>query len=619
MPTRSDRCPRRRLSQMLAAVALAAAPWFAASGPGAAEEPVLRAGVAMHGAPALAPGFDHLPYANPDAPKGGRVTYGWLGAFETLNPFGYRGTPAQGLKANVYESLLARSYDEPFSLYGLIAESVELPDDRSSITFHLNPKARFSDGEPITADDVIFTFELLRERGHPSFRTNYRRVRSASAEDERTVRFDLTGSDDREMPLILGLMPVLPRHAIDPQTFEETSFRPLVGSGPYVVSDVSPGRAVTFRRDPNYWGADLPVNRGLNNFDEIRYDYYRDANALFEAFKAGLVDVLPESDPIRWTTGYDFPAVRNGDVVRDELKTGLPWGMSAFVFNTRKPLFADIRVREALAALFDHAWIDRNLYGGETVRTSSYYEGSELASTGHAADARERALLAPFPGVVRPDVMDGTWRPSASDGSGRDRDQLRRALELLASAGWTVRDGELRDAAGAPFRFEILVSSKDFERLSLAYVGALERAGIRATVRLVDSTQAFRRLQTYDFDMIPYKWVSTLSPGAEQKKYWSAAAADTPGERNYIGVKQPAVDAMIEALLAARERDDFVSAARALDRVLLSGFYVVPLFHLKDQWIARWRRIERPDTTPLYGAAFETWWRAPASADRPRP
>ncbi|GLK75761.1 ABC transporter substrate-binding protein [Methylopila jiangsuensis] len=571
-------------------------------------------GIAMHGAPALPQDFISLPYARPDAPKGGRVTYGWLGGFDTLNPYAYRGVQAQGLRGAVYESLLARSFDEPFTLYGLVAESVETPDDRSWVTFRLNPRARFSDGEPITAEDVLFTFQLLKEHGHPSYRSNYRRVKAAAAEGERAVRFDLADSEDRELPLILGLMPVLPAHAIDPKTFEDTTLKPIVGSGPYVISALEPGRSLTLRRDPDYWGAELPVNRGLNNFDEIRYDYYRDSNTMFEAFKKGLIDVLPESDPIRWTTGYDFPAVRRGEVALDRFVSGRPWGMDGLVFNTRKPVFADVRVREALSLLFDYEWMDRNLYGGATERTRSYFEGSHLASTGRPADEKERALLAPFPGVVRDDVMAGTWRPGSTDGSGRDREQLRRALDLLAEAGWRVQNGELRrDGSGEPFRFEILVKEKEQERLALAYARGLERAGVRATVRLADSTQHFRRLQTYDFDMIQYKWLTSLSPGVEQKKYWSVAAADTPGERNYMGVKQPAVDAMIAALLSEREPADFESAVRALDRVLLSGFYVVPLFHPKEQWVARWTAVQRPETTPLYGPAPETWWRdAPA-------
>lgn len=569
----------------------------------------------MHGEPALPPGFSHFPYARPDAPKGGRLTQGVLGGFDTLNPYSYKGVQAQGMRGFVYESLMARSYDEPFSLYGLIAQTIELPEERGYVVFTIDPRAKFSDGEDVTAEDVIFTFELLRDRGAPSFRSNYRRVRQASAESARRVRFDLSGADDRELPLVLGLMPVLAAHATDVASFEDTTFKPLTGTGPYIVSAVDRGRSMTFRRDPNYWGKDLPANRGLNNFDEIRCDYYRDANGMFEAFKKGLIDVRAENDPIRWTSGYDFPAARRGDVVKESFSSGVPAGMNAFVFNSRKPVFSDRRVREALGFLFDYAWIDRNMFGGATERTRSYFEGSELASTGLPASDRERELLKPFPGVVRPDILEGAWSPPDGDGTGRDREQLRKALTLLGDAGWAVDRGQLRNpAADDTLRFEILVSNKEQERLSLAFARGLERAGVRATVRLVDSVQAQRRMQTYDFDMIVYNWYSSLSPGMEQRKFWGSVAADTPGERNYMGAKEPAIDALIDALIAARDREDFIAAVRALDRVLLSGFYVVPLFHVEKTWMARWKAIDHPDVTPLFGPMLETWWRDPAPA-----
>ncbi len=568
----------------------------------------------MHGRPALPAGFEHLPYVRPDAPKGGRITQGAAGTFDTLNPYVYRGVAAQGLRGFVYESLLARSFDEPFSMYGLIAETIELPDDRSFVVFHVDPRARFSDGEPVGADDLLFTFELLRDHGHPSFRANYRRVTAANVEDARTIRFDLP-PEDRELPLVLGLMPVLPMHATDLRRFEETSFKPIAGTGPYIVSNVDPGRSITYRRDPNYWGRDLNVNRGLNNFDEVRYDYYRDDSTMFEAFKKGLIDIRLEGDPTRWTTGYAFPAVKRGEVVPEGFESGLPWGMNAFVFNTRKPVFADVRVREALGELFDYEWLDKNIFDGATTRTQSYFEGSELASTGRPADARERELLKPFPGAVREDVLEGRWGAPVSDGAGRDRERLRAALDGLKEAGWILKGGDLvRASTGEPLRFEILVDSKDHERLALAFSRNLERAGVKATVRLVEAVNGFRRRQIYDFDMIIYNWYSSLSPGLEQRKFWGERAADSPGERNYMGVKEPAIDAMIDALITARERADFVSAVRALDRVLLSGFYVVPLFHLKERWIARWKQIERPETTPLFGPVTDTWWRSPATA-----
>jgi peptide/nickel transport system substrate-binding protein len=404
-------------------------------------------------------------------------------------------------------------------------------------------------------------------------------------------------------------MPVLAKHATDAAKFEETTFRPLVGSGPYVVSDVKPGRSATFRRDPNYWGRDLGVNRGFWNFDELKLDYYRDANANFEAFKRGLYDVRVETDPGRWESAYNVPATRSGQIVKDEFPTGLPKGMSALVFNTRRPVFADIRVREAIGLLFDFVWINHNFFFDRYRRTTSYFEGSELSAHGRAADASERALLAPFPGAVRDDVLDGTWSPPTTDGSGRDRDTLREALALLSDAGFELEKGALRNkTTGNALTFEMLVTTKDQERLALTFARDLKRAGIEASIRVVDSVQYEQRRQTFDFDMIQYFWDASLSPGNEQSFYWGSAAAEQPGSRNYMGAKNPAIDAMIAAMLAARGREDFVTAVRALDRVLISGFYVVPLFHLPSQWVARWTRIQRPAETSLSGYLEETWW-----------
>jgi len=571
-----------------------------------------RHAIAMHGTPALAEGFTSPRYVNPDAPKGGRLTQGVLGTFDSLNPFIVKGLAAQNIRGYVVESLLARGYDEPFTLYALLAESVETDDARSYVTFTLDPRARFSDGRPVTPDDVIFSWQLLRDKGRPNFRTYYAKVAKAEAVGARGVRFDLSGSEDRELPLILGLMPILAKHAVDPATFEDTSFAPPIGSGPYVVSEVSPGQSVTFRRDPNYWGRDLPINRGFWNFDEIRFDYYRDGNTHFEAFKKGLYDVRAESDPTRWESAYDFPALRAGRVVKESFTTGLPKGMSGFVFNTRRRVFADPRVREAILTLFDFEWVNHNFFFDQYRRTASYFEGSELSARGRPADARERALLAPFPGAVRPDIMDGRWQPPVADGSGRDRATLKRALSLLNEAGYEFKGTALRHrVTGAPLSFEILATTRDQERLALAFLRDLRRAGIAARLRMVDAVQFDRRRLAYDFDMMEYRWDQSLSPGNEQAFYWGSAAADADGTRNYMGVKSPAVDAMIAALLAAREREDFVAAVRALDRVLMSGFYVVPLFHLPQQWVARWAAIRHPDQTSLFGYLPETWWRQP--------
>ncbi|MGA8158150.1 MAG: extracellular solute-binding protein [Rhodoplanes sp.] len=573
-----------------------------------------RHAIAMHGEPALPENFTHFRYADPDAPKGGRLTVGVLGIFDSLNPLIVKGVPAQSLRGYVIESLMARGYDEPFTLYGLLARSVETDAARSYVTFNLDERARFSDGTPVTPEDVIFSWQLLRDKGRPNFRTYYAKVTKAEVVGKHSVRFDLSGAEDRELPLILGLMAVLPRHATDPDKFEETSLTPIVGSGPYVVNAVDVGKSVTLERNPNYWGRDLPVNRGFWNFDTVRFDYYRDANAHFEAFRKGLFDINLETDPSRWETAYDFPAARDGRVVKEELPTGLPQGMLAFVFNTRRPVFADIRVREAIAGLLDFEWINRNLFYGRYQRTGSYFEGSELSSRGRPADARERALLAPFPDAVRPDVMEGTWAPPTSDGSGRDRKRLKAALDLLAQAGYAIDGTVLKQrATGKPFTFEILVTTKDQERIALAFARSLKRAGITPSIRMVDAVQYEQRRISFDFDMIQYRWDESLSPGNEQAFYWGSASADEQGSRNYMGVRSAAVDAMIAAMLKAEQRPDFVAAVRALDRVLLSGQFVVPLYHLPVQWVARWRSIHHPAATSLYGYLPEVWWREPSA------
>jgi len=566
--------------------------------------------IAMHGTPALPDGFTAVPYANPDAPKGGRLVEGVLGTFDSLNPLIVQGLAVQPVRGYVIESLMARSYDEPFSLYGLLAQQVETDDARTFVTFTLNPAAHFSDGAPVTADDVVFSWQLLRDHGRPSHRTYYAKVARAEVLDARTVRFDFADGSDRELPLILGLMPVLPKHAIDVTTFENSTLAKPIGSGPYVVAAVDAGKSVTFKRDPNYWGNALPINRGLWNFDELRFDFYRDANAYFEAFKAGLYDVRSETDPGRWQTGYEFPAARDGRVVKEAFSTGLPKFSSEFVFNTRRPIFADIRVRQAISLLFDFQWVNRTFFYNLYQRSASYFDDSELSAYHRPADEHERALLAPFPDAVRPDVLAGTWSPPVSDGSGRDRNTLRQALELLRAAGYELDGTTLRDrSTHAAVSFEIMATDRDEERLALEFANSLARAGIRANVRLVDAVQYDQRRSTFDFDMIEYRWEESLSPGNEQTFYWGSAAANQDGSRNYMGVRSPAVDAMIAAMLSARQRPDFVAAVRALDRVLISGCYVVPLFYLPAQWMARWSSIQHPARTSLYGYLPETWWR----------
>jgi peptide/nickel transport system substrate-binding protein len=568
--------------------------------------------IAMHGAPALPASFTQMPYANPDAPKGGRLVQGILGTFDSLNPFIVRGLAVQQVRGFVVESLMARGNDEAFTLYGLLAQTVETDDIRSYVTFRIDPRAKFSDGTPVLAEDVLFSWQLLRDKGRPNHRQYYSKVAKAEALDDRTVRFDFGGAPDRELPLILGLMPVLPKHAIHAETFEETSMAAPLGSGPYRVTTVKPGAAVTLTRNPDYWGRDLPVNRGLWNFDEIRLDYYREANSHFEAFKRGLYDFRVENEPLRWHDGYDFPAARSGEVIRDVIKTGLPKPSEFLVFNTRRPIFADIRVRQALTLLFDFEWINRTYFFGLYARSAGFFAGSELSAYTRAADDRERALLQPYGARIPADILDGSYRLPVSDGSGRDRPALRAALTLLAQAGYDLDGNVLRQrTTKTPFAFEILVTTRDQERIALAFTRDLKRAGIAATVRAVDAVQFDQRKLNYDFDMIQNRWDQSLSPGNEQSFYWGSEAADNPGTRNYMGARDPAIDAMIAIMLEARDRGPFVDAVRALDRVLISGSYAIPLYNVGEQWIARWNRIERPAATALTGYLPETWWSKP--------
>jgi peptide/nickel transport system substrate-binding protein len=568
--------------------------------------------IAMHGAPALAPNFVGLPFVDRDAPKGGRLRLAYLGTFDSLNPFNVKAlSTAEGLDDHVFQTLMTRSRDEPFSLYGLIAQSIETDAARGYATFRLDPRAHFSDGSPITAEDVRFSFELLRTKGRPQQRAAYSLVKSVETPDPSTIRFDLGGVGDRELPLILALMPVLSRRHTDVEHFEDQTLAIPIGSGPYVVASVEPGRRLTFRRDPNYWAKDLAISRGLYNFDEIDIDYFQDETSLFTAFTAGLYDVRIEDDATRWRDGYNFPARRRGEVVVEALPVGLPRGMSGFAFNTRRAVFADVRVREALASMFDFEWINATMFAGAFTRTVSYFDDSELSSSGKAADAAEQALLAPYPSAAREDVLDGSWRPPISDGTGRDREIARRALVELGLAGYTLQGGVLSDGAGTPLAFEILVKTRTEERLAMVYARMLARIGVVARVRLVDETQFQRRRGRFDFDMIPASFTASPSPGAEQRARWGSPAADMEGAYNVAGARSPAIDAMISALLAAKDKADFVAAVRALDRVLLSGFYMVPFYHAKSQWIAYSSRLGHPDKTPLFGPYLDAWWMKP--------
>ena len=599
---------RRTAGILFAAAALAALAFGSAEGMAAPTH-----GIAMHGAPKYGPDFQHLDYVNPVAPKGGELKRAATGTFDNLNPFIIKGVVAHG-RHHVFESLLKRTWDEPFSLYGLIAESVEVPDDRSSVTFTLRPEARFHDGSPITVDDVIFSWETLKEQGRPNHRLYYNKVRKIERPDERTVRFLFeTETPDRELPLILGLMPIVSKAYYSSVTFEETTLTPPLGSGPYRIESVDAGRGIVYRRDPDYWGQHLPINRGQNNFDRIGYDYYRDDEVMMEAFRAGEYDLRQELSATRWATGYDFPAVEDGRVTLELLPHGRPSGMFAMVFNTRQPMFADRAVRYALSLAFDFEWINKALLQGAYVRTNSIFDNSELGARG-LPEGGEIALLELHRDRLPPELFDAAYHAPAVEGGLRKN--LATARRLLAEAGWGIDDGSLRRTSdGLPMAFEILLVNPGNEKIALNFTRNLKRLGVEAKVRTVDTAQYQYRRNVYDFDMLIYRWGMSLSPGNEQAFYWGAEAATQEGTRNYPGIEDPVVDELIALMTQAREREDFVDTIRAMDRVLMWGHYLLPLYHLNDDRFAYWDKFGRPAFTPVYGAILDAWWEEPGKAE----
>lgn len=574
-----------------------------------------RHAIAMHGEPALPAGFTHLPFVNLDAPKGGRLVLGQQGTFDSLNAFVVRGVAPEAIQRFVLQSLLWRSPDEPFTAYGLLAREIELPEDRSFVVFHLDPRASFSDGKPVTAEDVVFSFEMLKTHGKPFHRSSLGRVAKVEMPDPLTVRFTFGPGADRETPLILGSIPIFAKHATNAATFPETTFTPLVGSGPYGVSEVRPGESITYTRRKDFWAEDHPLMRGLHNIETLRYDYFRDSNSLFEAFKAGLSDLRVETDPTLWTTGYDVPAVRDGRILRRSIKLDTPKGLSALVFNTRKPVFNDARVREALSLMFDFEWANRNLFFGVYKRADSLFADSELSASGRPAGQSERDLLLRLGASLPANLLDGTWKPPASDGSGRDREQARRALGLLNTAGYGLIDGEMRRRdTGEALAFEITVLSRAQERLALNYTKSLQRIGVNVRVRLIDDVQYWRRLSAFDMDMLQWTWPVSASPGTEQANRWASTSAGRPGSLNHAGAKMPAIDGAIQAMLSARAREDYVAAARVLDRLVMSGSYVIPLFYLPETWVAYQRGVGIPARPARFGFPLEALWREPESA-----
>jgi peptide/nickel transport system substrate-binding protein len=493
-------------------------------------------------------------------------------------------------------------------VYGLLAQSIDVSADRSRMTFVLRPEARFSDGEPVTSADVVFSLATLRDHGLPRFKTYYSKITKIETPDARTIIMT-QDKGDRELPLIIGLMPILPKHYWEKRDFEASTLDPIMGSGPYRLAEINPGERISYRKNPDYWGKSIPFNRGLWNFDEVRIDYFRDNNSAFEAFKKGIADIRVEADPARWSQAYDFPAAKDGRIIREWIEQKTPAPASGFAFNTRKPQFENPLVRRALVEAFDFEWLNENIFFGLYRRIQGYYSGSELSYLGHKADARELALLGPDSSPIDPAILDGTYELPKTDGSGRDRKVLRRTVALFREAGWEIRDGRLTNVkTGEVFAFTLSCATREQEKIALHYQRTLSQIGIEMRIRVLDSPQFQRMLDTYEFDMLPVIWQNSLSPGNEQDFYYGSSGRQVPGTRNYPGIADPAVDRMIGALLAATTREDFVAAVRALDRLLVNGFYIVPFYDSGGQWVARWKTIGRPAELPLSGFEGSALW-----------
>ena len=579
-------------------------PQFALSSP--------QHGLAMYGKPELPAGFTALPYANPDAPKGGSITLSESGTYDSLNPYILKGTAPYGIRTHVVESLMGRNYDESFTLYGLLAESVETDEARSYVTFHLREEARFSNGDPVTAEDVLWSFETLGTKGHPRYSFAWKKIAKAEQTGPRSVTFTFN-TQDRELPLILGLRPILRKADWDGRDFDASSLDQITGSGPYTIGAFEAGRYINFERNPDYWGKDLGLKAGHNNFDTIKYDYYIDNAVIFEAFKAGSISLYREGNAQRWENSYTFPAIADGRIVKSEIPHKRPSGMTGFVMNTRNPKFADIRVRDALIHAFNFEFINKTLNGGALPRITSYFSNSVLSMKEGPATGAVAAALAPYADQIPKNAIEGYSLPQ-SDGTPRNRKNLRKARKLLETAGWTIQDGVLKNDAGEPFTFEILLknTAAENEAIMNIYIDALQRLGIDATIKLIDAVQHRQRMQTYDFDMAHYTRYMSLSPGNEQTLYWGSAGITEPGTRNYMGMNSPAAEGLIQHMLEARDTQSFQSTVRALDRVLTTGRYVIPIWHSTVSNVSHDARLKYPQTIPVYGdwTGFmpDVWW-----------
>ncbi len=568
-------------------------------------------GLAMYGEPALQSDFSHFPYVNPEAPKGGELARDAIGSFDSTNPFIVTGTPASGL-AQIYDTLMANNPDEPFSMYGLLAQGVRLDPNRRWMEFDLDPRARFHDGTQVTADDVVFSFRLLRDEGQPFYAAYYADVTSAQRLDDDTVRFEFNPKNSRELPLILGQLPILPEHFWKDREFATPTLDPLLGSGPYRIAKVEPGRRIVYERVQDYWGKDLPVNRGRHNIDRLIFDYYRDQTVALEAFKAGNLDMRIESSARNWATAYDFPALKQGFVEKLEIPDGQPAGMQAYVMNLRRDKFKNVKVREALNLAFDFPWLNDNLFYGAYKRTHSYFENSEMAAKGEPSEA-ELAMLEPYRDQLPERLFEEVLPLEQPDDI---RPRLRKALGLLRDAGYEVQNGQLINReSGRPFTLEILLYDAQFERIVQPLIRNFERIGIQSKIRIVDVNQYLNRLRGFDFDMIVGSFPQSANPGNEQREFWTSDFADQPQSRNLIGLENPVIDELVEKLIRADSREELDTAAQALDRVLRWGFYVIPQFHLAATRIALWDKYGYPDPHPKYNIDLDAWWVNPERAD----
>ena len=566
-------------------------------------------GLAMHGDLKYPANFRNFAYVNPAAPKGGEVRLSALGSFDSFNGFIIKGQPAIALGL-IYDSLMTNSLDEPFSEYCLLCETVEVPKDRSWVTFTLRADARWHDGEPITVEDVIWTFNTLREKGEPFYRYYYSSVEKVQKTGDRSVKFSFKRGENRELPLIIGQLAVLPKHYWENRDFATTTLEPPLGSGAYKIETFEAGRSITYARVPDYWGARFAVNLGFNNFDKVRYDYYRDSTVAIEAFKSGAADYRNENSSRHWATSYDIPAVRDGRLKKEQVPHKRSAGMQGFVFNMRRDIFADSRVRQALAHGFDFEWSNKTLFYGLYTRTSSFFQNSDLAATG-LPKGREREILAKFKSRLPAEIFTKAYRPPATDGSGQNRKQLQQALTLLQQAGWDINEETRKlthTETGKVMEFEVLLVSPLFERVVLPFKKNLARLGIEVSVRTVDSAQYQQRVENFDYDMIVWTWRQSLSPGNEQRGFWGSLAADRKGSQNYSGIKDPVIDDLIEMVVAAPTRAELVQRTRALDRALQWNHIVIPHWHGPYDRILSWNKFSRPSVIPDRGTSLFTWW-----------